>query len=236
MATFNYHPKIVERYPNLVGGIIIAQGINNQTAPEEFLQEYAAEQEAVKTRLGETQLSQLPSISAWRATFSSFGVEPTKYRSAPEALLRRLTKKGDIPNINLLVDIGNLISIRYALPVCVIDAKALIGETITVRFAEGTEPFTPLKSGEIEYPEPGEVVFVDNENVVMARRWCWRQSEQSSAQPHTTDSILVIEAQHKNARPDIEAALQDFNTLLEKYVGGLLVSGVLIGEKNILTA
>lgn len=236
MATFNYHPKIVERYPNLVGGIIIAQGINNQTAPEEFLKEYAAEQEAVKTRIGETPLSQLPSISAWRATFSSFGVEPTKYRSAPEALLRRLTKKGDIPNINLLVDIGNLISIRYALPVCVIDAKSLIGETVTVRFAEGTEPFTPLKGGEIEYPEPGEVVFVDNENVVMARRWCWRQSEQSSAQPQTTDSILVIEAQHKNAQPDIEAALQDFTALLEKYTGGLLTSGVLIGEKNILTA
>ena len=38
-------------------------------------------------------------------------------RSAAEALLRRLTKQGSIPSINTLVDIGNLVSIRYALPV-----------------------------------------------------------------------------------------------------------------------
>ena len=43
-----------------------------------------------------------------------FGVDPTQYRSAAEALLRRLSKSGEIPSINALVDLGNLVSIRYA--------------------------------------------------------------------------------------------------------------------------
>jgi DNA/RNA-binding domain of Phe-tRNA-synthetase-like protein len=236
MASFTYHPEIVQRYPNLAGGVIIAKNINNQITPDEFLTEYSAEQSAVKNRIGETPLSQLSSISAWRSTFSSFGVEPTKYRSAPEAFLRRLTKKGDIPNINLLVDIGNLISIRYALPVCVIDAKALAGESVLVRFATGSEPFTPLKGGEVENPEPGEVIFVDSDNVIMARRWCWRQSEQSSAQPETTETILVMEAQHKGGSADISAALADFTSLLTKYTGGTFTSNILTGEQNSVSA
>lgn len=236
MASFKYDPQIVARYPNLVGGVIIARNLNNQTTPADFSREFAVEQQAVKTRIGETALSQLASIAAWRSTFSSFGVEPTKYRSAPEALLRRLTKKGDLPNLNLLVDIGNLISIRYALPVCVIDAHSLAGQSVTVRFAEGNEPFTPLKGSELEHPEAGEVIFVDNENVVMARRWCWRQSEQSSAQLDTTEAIIVIEAQHKNAQPQVESAIRDLSGLLEKYTGGSLRCEVLTGEKNSVAA
>ena len=33
-----------------------------------------------------------------------FGVDPTQHRTAAEALLRRLTKKGDIPSINMIKD------------------------------------------------------------------------------------------------------------------------------------
>ncbi len=83
------------------------------------------EQQGTLRRIGDTPLSQIPSLVAWRAVFRSFGVDPTQYRSAAEALLRRLTKKGDIPSINLLVDLGNLVSIRYALPVAVFDTSSL---------------------------------------------------------------------------------------------------------------
>ena len=51
-------------------------------------------------------------------------------RPSPEealALLRRLTKKGDIPSINAVVDICNLVSIRYALPVAAFDLAAITG-------------------------------------------------------------------------------------------------------------
>ena len=97
--------------------------------------------------------SELPSLAAWRRAFRAFGVDPTGYRSAAEALLRRLTKQGSIPSINTLVDIGNLVSIRHALPVAVFDQRAMTGGT-TVRFATGDETFTDLGTGERESPEP----------------------------------------------------------------------------------
>jgi DNA/RNA-binding domain of Phe-tRNA-synthetase-like protein len=229
MSTFQYHADLLARYPNVVGGIILAEGLSNGPTPEALQAEYFAEQKAVLERLGNTPLSQIPALSAWRSAFSAFGVEPTKYRCASEALLRRLTKKGDIPSINTLVDIGNLVSIRYALPVAIFDLREVQG-AITVRFADGTERYKPLGEDVTEHPEPGEVIFADDRAMVLARRWCWRQSEESAAQPGTIRAIITVEAHHSSAHADIESARADLLHLLQKYSGGNFVSG--IAEKD----
>jgi len=228
LSSFEYDPALLARFPRTVGGVILGHGLHNGPTPPALLERYRQEQQAVVQHLGDTPLSQLPSISAWRGVFSGFGVEPTKYRSAPESLLRRLTKKGDIPSINLLVDLGNLVSIRYALPVAIIDTSQIAGSLI-VKSAAGTERFTVLKESEntVEHPEAGEVIFSDANDLVFARRWCWRQSENSAAQPDTTGVIITTEAQHAGGRGDIEAALGDLLSLLKEYAGGTYTTGIL---------
>jgi len=226
MSTFQYHANILARFPNVVGGVILAQGMTNGPTPDSLLRTYHAEQQTVKQRIGDTPLSQVETLSAWRSAFRVFNVDPTQYRGAAEALLRRLTKKGDIPSVNTLVDIGNLVSIRYALPVAVFDTRTLQG-AVTVHFADGTERYTTLGQTEEGHPEPGEVVFSDETGLVIARRWCWRQSEQSAAQLDTTGAIITVEAHHTGARRDIEAALNDLQELLIKYAVGTFKSGVL---------
>ena len=216
MIVFQYDTDILQRFPRIVGGVIYAQNMVNGPTPPALQEAFMAEQQAALQRLGDTPLSQLPSLTAWRSAFRAFGVEPTQYRSAAESLLRRLTKKGDIPSINTLVDLCNLVSIRYALPAAVFDTRALHG-TLTVHFANGTEHYTTLGQDEVDHPDIGEVVFSDETGLVMARRWCWRQSEQSAAQLDTTNAILTIEAHHANARRDIEAALRDLLALLHEY-------------------
>src|SRR5579885_1730946 len=181
MTTFRYATELLARYPGVVGGVILASGMTNGPTPPGLLAAFQAEQQAVLNRLGDTPLSQLPALAAWRTAFRGFGVDPTQYRSAAEALLRRLTKKGDIPSINLLVDLGNLVSIRYALPVAFFDTRALHGP-LTVRFADGSERYTLLgQPGAVEHPAPGEVIFADETGLVFAQRWCWRQSDESAA-------------------------------------------------------
>ena len=155
---------------------------------------------------------------AWRRAFRAFGVDPTAYRSAAEALLRRLTKQGSIPSINTLVDIGNLVSIRYALPVAVFDLGSMDGG-LTVRFAAGDESFTDLGSGATERPEPGEVIFIDEGGHVAARRWCWRQSAESASSASTASVIVTVEGHHDEARRDVEAALTDLDGLLRSFAG-----------------
>lgn len=226
MTVFQYQSDVLARYPNLVGGVITAHGVTNGATPSALLDAYHAEQTAALARIGGTPLSQIESLAAWRGVFRSFGVDPTQIRSASEALLRRLTKQGDIPSINALVDLGNLVSIRYALPVAIVDLRAVTG-AITVRFADGDEPFTNLGQTEITHPDPGEVIFADAADLVFARRWCWRQSDQCAARDDTTDILVTVEAQHEGGRAAVEAAVRDLTVLLAPLTSSALTSAIL---------
>jgi DNA/RNA-binding domain of Phe-tRNA-synthetase-like protein len=213
---FSYDQAVLDRYPGVRAGIVVASGLTNGPTPPALLDRYRIVQKEVAERLATTPPSELPSIAAWRPAFAAFGAKPTQYRSAAEALLRRLGKHGDIPSINALVDLGNLVSIRYALPVAVVDLAGIDAE-ITVRFATGAERFTDLGSDEAVAPEPGEVVFVDRSWVACARRWCWRQSAQSATRETTTDALVVVEGLHDGADRDVAAAREEIVALLGEF-------------------
>lgn len=213
---FAYDYAITERFPSIRAGVIHATGLSNGPSPPELLEEHRAGQRAAAERLEATAIADLPQVAAWRRVFGEFGAKPTRYRNAAEALLRRLTKHGDVPTISTLVDIGNLVSIRYAMPVAVFDRDKIAG-TITVRFAAGDEPFADLGSSDTVHPDPGEVAFVDGEGVVCARRWCWRQSAQSATSPSTLSALIVVEGHHDTAERDVESALGDLASLLASY-------------------
>ncbi len=224
---FRYDPALLDRFPTIRGGVILAQNLRNGPTPPALAAAFAAEQRAALARLGDTPLSEVPSLAAWRRAFSAFGVKPTQYRSAAEALLRRLTKHGDIPSVNLLVDLGNLVSIRYALPVAVFDRRATTG-AVTVRFAAGDERFTDLGTDEVVHPDAGEVIFVDEAGLVSARRWCWRQSDQSAAREDTAEALITVEGHHASAEDDVRAALADLQALLTEYVPGATLCAALL--------
>ncbi len=218
MARFRYDPDIIERFPAVVGGVIHATGLHNGPTPPGLAAAFGDETLAVRTRIGETPLSELPTLAAWRRVFRGFGVDPTQYRSAAEALLRRLTKQGELPSIGTLVDLANLVSIRYALPVAVFDQRGISGGTI-VRFARGDESWADLGSSQTAHPEPGEVIFADEADVVSARRWCWRQSAGSAAREDTTEILVTVEGHHETADRDVAWALAELEALLVTHAG-----------------
>jgi DNA/RNA-binding domain of Phe-tRNA-synthetase-like protein len=219
MIPFCYDPAILRSFPNLAGIAMLGLRLTNRPTPADLGRLYREEQERTLARVGATPLSEIETLAGWRAAFRLFGVDPTQYRSAAEALLRRLTKKGDIPSINAIVDICNLVSIRYALPVAAFDLRSVQG-VITVQFAIGNECFTPLGEAASEIPEPGEVIFMDEAGMVAARRWCWRQSAESAAQESTREALFTIEAQHSGGQQTLTYALDDLQALLGEYVGG----------------
>jgi DNA/RNA-binding domain of Phe-tRNA-synthetase-like protein len=223
---FRYHSDVLSRFPDLCAGVILAEGVRNIPSPEGLRKSYVTQQEVVLESVGQTPLSELASVAAWRAAFRKFGVDPTQYRSAVEALLRRLTKKGGIPSINALVDLANLVSIHYALPVAAFDLNRL-KLPITVRFSDGSERYTPLGESYIEHPEPGEVIFVDSMGMVIARRWCHRQSNESAARDDSTRVLFTVESQHKGGEMDVCRALEELQGLIKLYVGGTCKTALL---------
>jgi DNA/RNA-binding domain of Phe-tRNA-synthetase-like protein len=236
LRLFAYDDAVLERFPGVVGGIIEAAGVRNGPPDRQLREAFVAEQRAVIDRLGTTPLSDVPALAAWRRAFRGFGIDPTQYRSAAEALLRRLTKQGELPSIGTLVDIGNLVSIRHALPVAVIDRRAIAGG-IDVRFARGDEFWADLGSSASEHPDAGEVIFADDNDDVIARRWCWRQSLASAARDDTADVVVTVEGHHEGASEAVAAALDDLAELLGRHAStGSLRRAVLSRENGVFEA
>jgi DNA/RNA-binding domain of Phe-tRNA-synthetase-like protein len=213
---FVYDAELLPQFPAIVGGVLNIIGLHNGPSSRELQALYQAEQERVKAA-GITP-TETPSLVAWRSAFRRFGVNPTQYRSAAEALLRRLDKKGDIPSINRLVDIGNLVSIRYAMPVAMVDTRDL-ASPITVHAATGDESFIELDDQSSVQPDAGEVIFTDAAGTGVARRWCWRQSAQSAARDDTTRLLVTVEGHHAGAHEEVTAALADLSDLLRRFGG-----------------
>jgi DNA/RNA-binding domain of Phe-tRNA-synthetase-like protein len=155
------------------------------------------------------------------------GLKPTQYRSAAEALLRRFRREVDLPRLHPLVDLCNVVSLAFALPVAVFDLAG-VEEYLEVRHARGDEQYLAF-SGEIETPDPHEVIFADAANQVHARRWTFRQSRRSTIGPETRHVLIVSEGLHPSANVDVPA-------LIDALVVGITALGSAPRQKAILTA
>jgi DNA/RNA-binding domain of Phe-tRNA-synthetase-like protein len=195
---FHHAPEIWRDFPQLVPGVIFAQGV---TADVDVGSRITPLTRVAEARLAGTTEGELPEIQAWRRAFSTMGLKPTQYRCASEALLRRFRKEGTLPQIHPLIDLCNAVSLAFAIPVAVFDVSAIAG-SLEVRYAIGDETYLTF-SGEVEHPSPHEVIFADESRQVHARRWTNRQSGLSAVRETTTAVLIVAEALHASAAVDV---------------------------------
>lgn len=210
--------QLMEKYPTLTSGIVLARNIaNGPSSPdiEELLKPLEAQ---VSARFDPATLSSHSHIASWRQAYSAFGVKPSKYNSACELLVRRVLKDAELPRINKLVDLCNLVSLKYILPVAAYDLAGIKGN-VTVGLAKGRETFLPLYSTEPEQPALGEVVYQDEEKC-LSRRWNWRQCEQARIRPETENVIITVEGLDKISPLEVERATAELSQLVPQLCGG----------------
>lgn len=195
---FEHAGQIWRDFPELVPGIVFADGITYTVSVDDTVAEFTAR---ASSRLAGRTESELPEIQAWRRAFARMGLKPTQYRCASESLLRRFRKEGAVPRLHPLVDVCNAVSLAFAIPVAVFDVASITGG-IEVRYAAGDEDSLTF-SGQVEHPAPGEVIFADQARQVHARRWTNRQSGLSAVQTSTATVLIVAEAMHGSAASDV---------------------------------
>lgn len=74
-----------------------------------------------------------------RNLYRKIGIEPTRTRPSSEALLRRAIKGKPLYQINSIVDVGNLCSLRYLLPVGLYDLSKISGQVVLRKGISGEE-------------------------------------------------------------------------------------------------
>ncbi|WP_017594248.1 B3/B4 domain-containing protein [Nocardiopsis potens] len=133
-----------------------------------------------------------PRIRAWHAAYRSFGTDPNRVRPGVEALGRRLAEKGRLPRVNPAVDACSAVSVRSGLPARAFDLDA-IARPVEIRFAEGTEEFTPLgEPGTVRSPAPGEVVYASGTEV-LTRHWNHRDARRTRVTEDSEQVVFVLE-------------------------------------------
>ncbi len=122
-----------------------ARFVQSEKAPEglALLRQQAVER--VREKISETSaISSLPAVAAMRKLFRAAGCDPTRYRPAAEALLRRLVKGADLPKIHPLVDVNNCLSAELAIPCCVM-AEGSVGSEMIWRQGREGESYESLR-------------------------------------------------------------------------------------------
>ncbi|OEJ97373.1 B3/B4 domain-containing protein [Streptomyces thermolilacinus] len=165
-----------------------------------------------------------PHMAAWRAAYTAFGAKPSRTRNSAEALARRALADGGLPRVNRLVDAYNAVSVAHLIPVGGEDADHIRGGMSLVR-AVGDEPFATAAAGAdvVEHPEPGEVVWRDDEGVT-CRRWNWRQGTRTRLTDTSVNALFLLESLAPMSRAELEAAGAELAESLEKLSPGARVT------------
>lgn len=148
MYTITVSKEIKEACPVFAGAAIYA-AVKNSAYSERLWEEINAfTHELVSTtRLEEIKMQ--PVIAATREAYKRCGKDPGRYRPSAEALRRRLLRGMKLYQIDTLVDLINLVSLRTGHSIGGFDADKIQGTGLELGIGKANEPFEGIGRGEL---------------------------------------------------------------------------------------
>ena len=140
--------EIASACPVFVGACVEADVVNTPYC-EELWQEINAMGDRFRETLTTESLKELSSIAATRRVYRACGKDPSRYRPASEALIRRMLQGKTLYQIDTLVDLINLASIAYGYSIGGFDADKIVGDTLTLGIGREGEPYEGIGRGMI---------------------------------------------------------------------------------------
>lgn len=157
-------------------------------------------------------------LQGFKELHTSFGISNRKNNAASENLLDFILKRGNIPSVNLLVDIYNLISVQSKLALGAHDVKH-IGGNVTLRLTNGKETFHPIAYPETKAIAENEYAYIDDDNDVICRLEV-RQCEKTKVTLDTTDVFYIIQGNLHTSEDDLYIATEQLIDLTTEFCGG----------------
>ena len=132
--------------PEFVGACVEAQVVNSPFC-KELWSEIEAMGEKFRGELTTESLKELESIAATRRVYRACGKDPSRYRPASEALIRRMLQGKELYQCDTLVDLVNLASIAFGYSIGGFDADKFVGDTLTLGIGKEGEPYEGIGRG-----------------------------------------------------------------------------------------
>ena len=225
---YRIEKEIFTMFPGYCRGVVLAFDIKNGESPPELTTMLRDAEASLRKMISKDEIASHPRINSWRNAYRAFGAKPAKFRSSIEAMVRRVVNDNELPGINTVVDIGNIISLRN---IVTVGGHAIdeVLNNISLRMATGEEEFIAFGTDKTENPEPGEIIFTEG-NTVLTRRWSWRQAVHTSTQKSTTAVEMNIDGLPPVTIDEVDRICQEVMELIQKYCGGKLRYEILSKE------
>ena len=140
--------EIEQVCPEFVGACVEAEVVNTPYN-EALWKEIEALGDQFRQKLTTESLKELTSIAATRRVYKACGKDPSRYRPASEALIRRVLQGKELYQRDTLVDLVNLASVAYGYSIGGFDADKFVGDTLTLGIGREGEPYEGIGRGMI---------------------------------------------------------------------------------------
>lgn len=134
--------------PEFVGACVEADVVNTPYNSE-LWQEIESQGNRYRQELTSESLKEMTSIAATRRIYKACGKDPSRYRPASEALIRRVLQGKELYQRDTLVDLVNLASIAFGYSIGGFDADKFVGDTLTLGIGREDEPYEGIGRGMI---------------------------------------------------------------------------------------
>lgn len=93
------------------------------------------------------EINKRPAIFATRQAYKKLGKDPNRYRPSAEALCRRILKGQELHQIDTVVDLINLVSLKTGYSIGGFDADKIVGNHLTLGVGHAGEQFKGIGRG-----------------------------------------------------------------------------------------
>ena len=194
-------------------GIAVEAKVVNTPFCEGLWQEIDAYSEELKAHHTVDDIKLLPSIAATREAYRRCGKDPSRYRPSAEALCRRVLRGLQLYQIDTLVDIINLVSMKTGYSIGGFDADKFQGEVLTLGIGKAEEPYEGIGRGMLNIE--GLPVYRDAIGGVGTPT---SDHERTKMTLETTHILAVINGY--SGEEGLEEAAEFTATLLRNYASG----------------
>lgn len=199
--------------PGFVGAAVEADVVNTKYSAE-LWQEIEAWGEKYRSSYTTETIKQIPGIEATRRAYRAFGKDPSRYRPASEALIRRMLQGKPLYQIDTLVDLVNLASIAFGYSIGGFDAGKFQGDTLTLGIGREGEPYEGIGRGMLNIA--GLPVYRDSVGGVGTPT---SDNERTKLDINTTHIMVLINGYDGN-EDNVRANAEFLVELFEKYAQG----------------
>ena len=202
--------EIEQICPEFVGACVEAEVVNSPYC-EALWKEIEALGDKFRQELTTESLKELTSIAATRSVYKACGKDPSRYRPASEALIRRMLQGKELYQRDTLVDLVNLASVAYGYSIGGFDADKFVGDTLTLGIGREGEPYEGIGRGMINIE--GLPVYRDAEGGVGTPT---SDNERTKMTLQTTHLVVLINGYDGREQRVCENA-EYIQALLRKY-------------------